>query len=155
MKIVNTRDAFISDYEAIKFLSTLQRKNKWDEQSLKNNKRTYYNLTLQNMISDTLAYLEVDKNYIPNDEEEDEDVEDGDANKVVKGKSPLLRFNDNKFTDLINELKKFELYQIELLQIVNQLPTNMVHLFALVEECDSRYSEVEIEEMIAIIGKYI
>lgn len=154
MKIVNTRDAFISDYEAIKFLSTLQRKNKWDAQSLKQNKRTYYNLPLQNMISDTLAYLEVDKNYIPNDEENAEE-ENGDEKKTTKGKSPLLRFNDEKFTELINDLKKFGLYQIEMLQIANQLPTNMVHLFSLVEECDTRYSEEQIEDMIEIIGKYI
>lgn len=42
---------------------------------------------------------------------------------------------------VLEQLSQFELEKIEKLQLVNLLPQNTVNLYAIVEECDMRFSE--------------
>ncbi|EDO17387.1 hypothetical protein Kpol_1060p43 [Vanderwaltozyma polyspora DSM 70294] len=156
MKVLETRDAFLSDYEVLQFLSKLERKHNWiedtnDENNRKKHKKNhrYNHPELEFITKNTLSYLSIDKNYLPQEEEQEE--QDKDALKT----SPLNRMNDERFTELVNQLNGFELFKAEKLQIVNQLPTNMVHLYAIVEECDSRFTEFQVEKLLSIIKEYI
>lgn len=182
MRVIKARDAFFSDYEALQFLSKLQRKHRWDENSLqemknfnknrkgKFQKRPYNHPVLQGIVNDTLSYLTISKSIAATQEKEEEEEEEKnqsqehqeegieETKKEENGKqrqSPLTKLNDEMFIDLMNKLNNFELYKIEKLQIVNQLPTNMVHLFAIVEECDSRFTEDQINEMIELVASYV
>lgn len=175
MRVIKARDAFFSDYEALQFLSKLQRKHRWDENSLqemknfnknkkgKFQKRPYNHPVLQGIVNDTLSYLTISKSIAATqDNEEEEEENEKEENEETKKKenekqrqSPLTKLNDEMFTQLMNKLNNFELYKIEKLQIVNQLPTNMVHLFSIVEECDSRFTEDQINEMIELVASYV
>lgn len=162
MRVIQARDAFISDYEAYQFLSTLQKKNLWDDESLKElakinktkkgkfQKRPYNHPVLQGIVNDTLSYLTISKTVAAEEGEEGESEE-----AKQERRAPITKMNDESFTELMNKLNQFDLYKIEKLQIVNQLPTNMVYLFAIVEECDSRFSEDQINEILKIISSYI
>lgn len=156
MRIIQSRDAFFSDYEALQYLTKLQRRNKWDDESLKqfqqqqknkhnrNVRRPYNNPTLQSIVGDSISYLTISKTVATEEEQESK----------IERKSPITKMNDETFTDFMNKLNDFDLFKIEKLQIVNQLPTNMVYLFAIVEECDSRFTEEQIEQLLDIISRY-
>ena len=69
-------------------------------------------------------------------------------------KSGISKMSDESFAELMTKLNSFKLFKAEKLQIVNQLPANMVHLYSIVEECDARFDEKTIEEMLEIISGY-
>ncbi|AGO11994.1 AaceriAGR317Cp [[Ashbya] aceris (nom. inval.)] len=145
MKVEAVRDAFISDYEALQFMSHLQRRHQWvvdDDVEMaddrRRKKKQYNHPELQAITKDVVNYLSANKNADP--EEEQEPV-----------KSGITRMNDEKFTTLMQTLNQFDLYKAEKLQLVNQLPLNIVHLYALVEECDSRFSEEQVSAIIDAI----
>lgn len=159
MRVIKARDAFFSDYEALQFLSNIQKKNLWDDESLnelarinKNKKgrfqkRPYNHPVLQGIVNDTLSYLTISKTVSAEEDESEEAKQ--------QRKAPITKMNDESFIELMNKLDAFDLYKIEKLQIVNQLPTNMVYLFSIVEECDSRFTEDQIDEILEIISSYI
>ncbi|AMD22157.1 HGL183Wp [Eremothecium sinecaudum] len=151
MKIETVRDAFLSDYEVLQFLSKLQRKHQWvtdgdiemtDSKSKWRKPRPYNHPELQSITRDTVNYLSMNK---------ETDPEDAEQPASQPTKSGITRLNDEKFTILMRKLGEFDLYKLEKLQIVNQLPTNVVHLFSIVEECDSRYSEEQISAIIEAV----
>ncbi|QLQ81130.1 hypothetical protein HG537_0E04850 [Torulaspora globosa] len=152
MKILETRDAFFSDYETLQFLSKLERQHHWDEDSITNDRRDrkkikthkpYNNPQLQSITRDTITYLTTDKG-VPQDDDESSN----------KKKSPISSMNDQRFSELVTQLNKFDLFKAEKLQIVNQLPTTMVHLYAVVEECDTRFTQEQIEQILSITTQY-
>lgn len=157
MKVLEQRDAFLSDYEVLQFLSKLERKHKWDDENLAKQQqnrgkrvrgaRPYFNPPLQRAVRDTISYLQVNKNYVP---QEDED----EAAKNARMSAPITRMNDEQFIEFYQGLDKYELFKLEKLQIMNQLPRNMVHLYAIVEECDSRFTEAQIQDIISIVERY-
>ena len=83
MRVIKARDAFFSDYEALQFLSKLQRKHRWDENSLqemknfnknrkgKFQKRPYNHPVLQGIVNDTLSYLTISKSIAATQEKEE------------------------------------------------------------------------------------
>lgn len=151
MKIESVRDAFLSDYEVLQFLSQLERRHDWglnqdDELAAGNNRkrkrRPYNHPELQAITRDTIRYLSEAKGAADAEESE---AGAGDA------KSPLTKINDKKFAELMTQLNQFSLFKAEKLQIVNQLPTNLVHLYAIVEECDSRFSEEQSGQILEIV----
>lgn len=154
MKILEARDAFFSDYETLQFLSKLERQHHWDDDTIQDRRdkkkmkthRPYNNPELQAITRDTITYLSTDKGVAQEEEEPS-----GDDNKK---KSPISSLNDQKFSELVTELNEFDLFKAEILQIVNQLPTTMVHLYAVVEECDTRFTETQIEKMLSITAQY-
>lgn len=151
MKILESRDAFLSDYEVLQFLSKLERQHHWDEEStLANQKnqrkkmkthRPYNHPELQTITKDTITYLRTNKGA---DQEED-----------TTATSPISRLNDEKFSELVRSLNEYSLFKAEKLQIVNQLPQSMVHLYSVVEECDSRFTQEQMDTMLSTIAGYI
>ncbi|SCU97236.1 LANO_0E15522g1_1 [Lachancea nothofagi CBS 11611] len=155
MKIDTVRDAFLSDYEVLKFMTHLERRHDWsldqDEDMSGGNKkrkrRPYNHPELQAITKDTIRYLSEGKGAVEADESEN--------GGKKESKSPLTKLNDNKFAELMRQLNQFDLFKAEKLQIVNQLPTNLVHLYAIVEECDTRFSEEQTGQIIeAVQGVY-
>ncbi|QLL33569.1 hypothetical protein HG536_0E04800 [Torulaspora globosa] len=156
MKILEARDAFFSDYETLQFLSKLERQHHWDEDSTTHDRRDkkkikthkpYNNPELQAITRDTIAYLTTDKG-VP--QEDDESSGNND-----KKKSAISSLNDQRFSELVAQLNNFDLFKAEKLQIVNQLPTTMVHLYAVVEECDTRFTQEQIEQILGITAQYL
>lgn len=138
MKILNERDSFLSNYEVDQHLKDVKRKYNWtfqpeDEAAQDYNKKkftkrfTACGLDLEVITRDTLAYL---------------------------SNSPIAVIDTReKFKLLMEFLNGFELMKVEKLQIVNSLPRSMVHLYALVEECDLRFSTEVCESFIGKINE--
>ncbi|SCU79139.1 LAMI_0A07514g1_1 [Lachancea mirantina] len=151
MKIESVREAFVSDYEVLQFLSQLEREHNWVPElqggrDANGKRRRPYNLPqLQKITRDTVHYLSLSKNAT--------EAEEGESGQSKASNSHLARLNDAKFRELMATLNGFELFKAEKLQIVNQLPTNMVHLYSIVEECDSRFSENQTAVMIDAVQK--
>ncbi|KAL3231443.1 DNA-directed RNA polymerase III subunit RPC9 [Nakaseomyces bracarensis] len=156
MRVLEPRDAFLSDYEVLQHLSKLERQYKWDAESIAEMSadkkkfkkfRPYNNPALQGITRDTLAYLKQSKYSISEEEEQ--------LLPEQRPPAPLCNLNDNKFTDLVTRLNEFDLFQAEKLQIVNQMPVQIVHLYSIVEECDTRFSEEQIEQILALVAEFI
>jgi hypothetical protein len=133
MKILNERESFLSNYEVAEHLKDIKKKYNWtftqqdeEEQGRKRyNKRfTACGLDLEVITRDILAY-------------------------VANNPNASIDSSTN-FTELAKFLNQFDLMKVEKLQIINSLPRSMVHLYALVEECDQRFDEDSCE---SIIGK--
>lgn len=151
MKVESIRDAFLSDYEVLQFMSQLERKHYWsvdaaeetDQQDggrkSKKKKRPYNHPELQAITRDAISYLSMPKHILE------------EGAQPENEKSPITKLNDGSFTKLMKSLNEFALFKAEKLQIVNQLPTNMVHLYAIVEECDSRFSEDQVTKILEIV----
>ncbi|SCU79214.1 LAFA_0B01530g1_1 [Lachancea sp. 'fantastica'] len=152
MKIETVRDAFISDYEVLQFLSQLERRHDWNSDGdvnmtdKKRKRRPYNHPELQAITRNTIRYLSEAKGA-----GDGEETEEG-AKKEAK--SPLTKMNDTKFSTLMNQLNEFSLFKAEKLQIMNQMPSNLVHLYSIVEECDSRFTSEETEKMITAIQQF-
>lgn len=143
MKVESIRHAHLSDYEVLQFMSYLQRKHRWNDDydvTTKGKKNGYNHPELQKITRDVVNYLTTNKNSDPEDPE----------NKTVI-KSGITRLNDQKFTILMNKLNEFELFKVEKLQIVNHLTTNMAVLYSIVEECELRFTEQQINEILETV----
>ncbi|EJS43128.1 rpc17p [Saccharomyces arboricola H-6] len=160
MKVLEERNALLSDYEVLKFLTDLEKKHLWDQKSqaaLKKIRskgkqhRPYNHPELQGITRNVVNYLSINKNYI-NQDDEDKKREDNAAKDSEK--SPISKMSDQSFGELMTKLNSFKLFKAEKLQIVNQLPANMVHLYSIVEECDARFDEQTIEKMLETISSY-
>ncbi|KAH3899070.1 related to DNA-directed RNA polymerase III subunit RPC9 [Saccharomycodes ludwigii] len=153
MKIESVRESFLSDYEVYTFLKDLQRKNGWlyveNKKNHNNrNKYSYNNPELESITKNVVDYLATPKSMNP-------DEEDQSNSGSTSGTDNLLKFTNDKFIKLLQKLNCYKLYKIEKLQLVNQLPTNFVHLYSIIEECDSRFSEQEIEQILTDIKEVI
>ncbi|KAJ3031762.1 UNVERIFIED_CONTAM: hypothetical protein HDU68_000049 [Siphonaria sp. JEL0065] len=56
---------------------------------------------------------------------------------------------------LAQELKALGLMKAEILMIVNNCPSSHVELYLMVEELGDRYSEDDVEKMLALIQEYV
>ncbi|SJM86391.1 related to DNA-directed RNA polymerase III subunit RPC9 [Zygosaccharomyces bailii] len=150
MKVLETRDALLSDYEVLQFLSKLERHHHWDEESTlshqKNQRkkikthRPYNHPELQAITKDTISYLTTNKGA-----QQDENPTS----------SPISRLNDERFSELVRNLNQYSLFKAEKLHIVNQLPQSLVHLYSVVEECDSRFTQEQLDAILASLNAYI
>ncbi|SCU82575.1 LAME_0C01838g1_1 [Lachancea meyersii CBS 8951] len=149
MKIDTVRDAFLSDYEVLQFLLHLERRHEWtpeedvDMINKKRKRRPYNHPELQAITRDTIRYLSEPKGAA--------DGEDAETGAKIDAKSPLTKLNNTKFSTLMAKLNEFSLFKAEKLQIVNQMPTNLVHLYSIVEECDSRFTPEQADEIIGAV----
>lgn len=136
MKVVNERNAFLLDYEVLDHLQHLKKKYNWtftpEEDAQNNGKKkrfTAAGLGLEVVTRDVTLCL---------------------------SKSPAGGIPDAEvFKQLMVFLNQFELVKVEKLQIVNSLPRLMVHLYALVEECDLRFDEDTCERILAKINELV
>lgn len=51
----------------------------------------------------------------------------------------------------MKDLSQYKLEKVEKLQIINSAPYSLVNLYSIVEECDQRFSEQEIEDILQIV----
>lgn len=133
MQIINERDKFLSNYEVLEHLKQIKSNNNWifetDGKDKKDNRKrgTAAGLDLEVITKDVLAYADADK------------------------KATIT--STESFTSILQYLNQFDLVKVEKLQIVNTLPRTMVHLYALVEECDQRLTEEQSEGIINKINE--
>lgn len=59
---------------------------------------------------------------------------------------------EEKMGKLMGFLKQFDLTRMEKLQIVNLLPRSEVEYFAIVEECEDRFSEDQIAQVLDFVN---
>ncbi|GEQ67281.1 hypothetical protein JCM33374_g945 [Metschnikowia sp. JCM 33374] len=122
MKVLNEREAFLSDYEILQHLTDIKEKFNWsftpeDDAKSKYKKKRFAGagLGLEAITRDILSYL---------------------------GKTAVGHItSEASFGELMGFLNTFDMMKAEKLQIVNSLPRSMVHLYGLVEECDQRFDE--------------
>lgn len=135
MQILTARDKFLSNYEVLQHLRETLAKYNWtftpeDEAKSKNKHKkrfTACGLELEAVTRDLLSYL---------------------------GKTPSAAVgSESDFAALMKHLNTLSLMKVEKLQIVNLLPRSMVHLYALVEECDQRFDEDTCTGIIEKIGE--
>lgn len=69
-------------------------------------------------------------------------------------KSPVASQTVGNITQAMKELSKYELEKIEKLQILNSTPHSLVSLYSIVEECDQRFTEEEIEDILQIVQRH-
>lgn len=65
--------------------------------------------------------------------------------------TPCIEQNENILIKFNNEIKKFDLKKNEILQILNLRPTTPVELQLIIEDSETRLSEVESNELIDLI----
>lgn len=58
-------------------------------------------------------------------------------------------------TTILSFLKKYDLTRIEKLQILNLLPRNPVEFYALVEECEERFTNDQIDVILNMIDTVV
>lgn len=136
MKVLKERDAFLADYEVLLHLNGLKEKYNWtfspqeDKDSKHRRKRfTGAGVDLEVITRDVTLCL----------------------NKLAAGEIP----DANAVKEIMSFLNQYELVKVEKLQILNSLPRSMVHLYALVEECDQRFSEEACEAILTKINDVV
>lgn len=136
MKVLKERDAFLADFEVLQHLNGLKEKYNWsfspeDEKDPKSRRKRYTGAGLE---------LEVITRDITQS-----------LGKLAAGEIP----DANAVKEIMTLLNTLELVKVEKLQILNSLPRSMVHLYALVEECDQRFSEETCEAILAKINEVV
>ena len=63
------------------------------------------------------------------------------------------RLTEEKMTSLLKDLKSWELTKVEKLMILNQVPTNESELSTLIEEYADRFDEKQRRDLLAIISQ--
>lgn len=136
MKVLKERDAFLADCEVLQHLNGLKEKYNWtfspqeDKDSKNRRKRfTGAGVDLEVVTRDITLCL----------------------NKLAAGDIP----DAEAVREIMVFLNQFELVKVEKLQILNSLPRTMVHLHALVEECDQRFDEEKCEAILAKINEVV
>ncbi|CAG98800.1 DNA-directed RNA polymerase III subunit RPC17 [Kluyveromyces lactis] len=152
MRVLEEKNAFMSDYETLQFLISLQNQHRWTSGSKSDRKhnKPYYHPELQTITRDTVRYI-TQRSTTAEDPEEPETSDKTVPNNA--NKSTLLNLTTDQFSTLMQELNAFPLYKAEKLQIVNQLPTNLVHLYSIVEECESRLDEGQVTSLLECISR--
>lgn len=136
MKVLKERDAFLADYEVLQHLTGLKEKYNWtfsplEDKDPKNRRKRFTGagVDLEVITRDITQCL----------------------SKQAAGEIPDV----SAVKEIMNFLNQYELVKVEKLQILNSLPRTMVHLYALVEECDQRFSEEECEAILAKINDVV
>lgn len=55
----------------------------------------------------------------------------------------------------VREIKRFELEKAEVLQLINITPQSLPVLYNVIEECDQRFSNEEMDEILRLVGEYL
>jgi len=55
---------------------------------------------------------------------------------------------------LMEELSRFDLNSLEKLQFINLIPNALVDIYAIVNDCENRFSKEDAEEIVSILQKY-
>lgn len=132
MKLLRERDAFLLDFEVLQHLTEYKNNYNWtfgDEETPKGRRYNAAGVGLEAITRDTLLYFEL--------------------------RASTFIASQDVFRALMEYLNTLDLMKIEKLQIVNSLPRSMVHLYALVDECDQRFEEAACEALLAKIDELV
>lgn len=55
----------------------------------------------------------------------------------------------------MTEIKKFQLEKIEVLQLINIAPRSLPVLYNVIEECDQRFSNEDMDEILDLVAKHL
>lgn len=137
MKIEEVRSASLSDYEVFKHLvEEITTK----DSSAQHQKKVKLPYEYKKVVTGVISYLSKNKTSSYDDST--------NWNPIT-----MPEYDDTRFVEILsnlNEKTNGKLYKWEKLQLVNTTPKSMVEIFAIVEECDSRLTEEEIEAMLEI-----
>lgn len=133
MRIIQQRDKLLSNFEVYQHLCDVQKENVWGftiPQAEKKRKHKFDPrlLDLEIITRDLSQYL----------------VKMSQGNEV----------KTENFVNLMLVLNSFELEIIEKLMIMNSLPRSLVNLYAIIEECEGRFTQEQCEEILANVEKF-
>lgn len=60
-----------------------------------------------------------------------------------------------KLTEFVRLVKPYELEKAEILQLINVAPRSLPVLFNAIEECDQRFTDEQMEELLELIAQYV
>ncbi|ODV59665.1 Rpb4/RPC9 family DNA-directed RNA polymerase subunit ASCRUDRAFT_19267, partial [Ascoidea rubescens DSM 1968] len=130
------RDKFLSNFEVFQHIEDIKAENEWDfasNDTLNSNKR-YTKRYNGNSNLESLA-----KNLTDYFQKFD----------------TTTKLNEQKLKSILLHLNNYHLEKIEKLQIINFLPTSVVHLYSLVEECDLRFTDDQCDTIINKINQVL
>lgn len=132
MKIIQQRDKLLSNFEVYQHICDVQRENQWGftippPEKKRKHKFNPQLLDLEIITRDLGQYL----------------TKIGQGNDV----------ETNSFVQLMLYLNALELEIIEKLMIVNSLPRSLVTLYAIIEECEERFTTEVCEEILQNIER--
>ncbi|KAL6929062.1 hypothetical protein ACO0SA_002399 [Hanseniaspora valbyensis] len=140
MKIEEVRSASLSDYEVFKHLvQEVTAKDIRDNNKVKKIRLPY---EYKKITSGVISYLSKNKTTSFDDST--------NWNPIT-----MPKYDDTKFIEILTELNdktNGKLFKWEKLQLINTTPKSMVEVFAIVEECDNRLDESEIEAIINVFS---
>lgn len=122
-QVISEREKLLSNFEVLEHLKEIQQQNNWKPNDQKKYKRSF-NPDLETVTKEVVSYLE---------------------------KTTTAQQSVELITSCMNKLAKFQLEKIEKLQIINSAPHSLVNLYAIVEECDQRFTEEESQEILDIV----
>lgn len=135
MKIEVPRDKLLSNYEVYQHLAKIQDKNAWfftvPETKTKSGKKKKRR-NIDSLIDLEIITKDLSRYLVQNNQSNDTQVQ-----SVI---------------NLVLGLNMYKLEMIEKLQILNILPRSMVLLYAIIEDCDQRFSEEECEDLLSLVN---
>ncbi|XBW37205.1 hypothetical protein QEN19_002785 [Hanseniaspora menglaensis] len=140
MKIEEVRSASLADYEVFQHL--VQEITTKDSSDRGQNKKIRLPYDYKKISSGVISYLSKNKTSSSDDS--------SNWNPIT-----MPEYDDTKFVDILttlNEKTNGKLYKWEKLQLINTSPKSMVEIFTIVEECDNRLEESEIEAILEVFA---
>lgn len=135
MKVEVYRDKLLSNFEVYQHLAHIQKKNAWfytvPEDKTKTGKKR------KKRKADSLIDLEIITKDLSRYLVQDNQSNDVEVQSIV---------------NLMLGLNMYKLEKIEKLQILNILPRSMVLLYAIIEDCDQRFTEEQCEELLSLVN---
>ncbi|TRY64021.1 hypothetical protein TCAL_12603 [Tigriopus californicus] len=125
MEIEESQEALLSNVEVLHFLRE-ERQRQFGAKAQKKNWPRHLSGANATILLETLTHLET---------------------------QPCAHHEAEQVKDFLEAIKPFQLSQSEVLQIVNQVPESTVELHLLIEECEERLSEEQIEAILELVRK--
>lgn len=125
MEIEESQEALLSNVEVLHFLRE-ERQRQFGAKAQKKNWSRQLSGANATILLETLTHLET---------------------------QPCAHHESEQIRDFLEAVKPFQLSQSEILQIVNQVPESAVELHLLIEECEERLSEEQIENVLELVRK--
>eukprot|EP01135_Chromosphaera_perkinsii_P007031 Nk52_evm10s675 gene=Nk52_evmTU10s675 len=73
----------------------------------------------------------------------------------LKDVSPFIpELKEEDVEGMLNELRQYALTKSEKLSILNRMPQSTVEMYSLVEECEERFTEEEIDKILELVQNY-
>lgn len=124
MKVEKTREALLSNFEVLAHIREQERARRLSQSASVSQNGTTHAENLETVIYELKDYL---------------------------NKSPASSQSAEAITQFLEKINHLGLEKAERLQLINSVPTSVVSLYSLIEECDQRYNEAQCEEILEAI----